>query len=198
MFLKSNAVLILFIISSWTTTINGTLFEFVLENDEIFDACSEKPGNSGFHEVADLSELEIDFDDGSIRVGGSAKMVWQDVQSTDRIDIKAELLKFQRGTWQPTMYSMRLHDFCSKQFDANSVWYKLWTSHIADDDRKCINNYGHVYHHSPFNVDTISEFPNNMEGRHKIVVKMEAFDNMNVKRPKTYCYEIRGEFVKVK
>ncbi|XP_073845980.1 uncharacterized protein [Musca autumnalis] len=151
------------------------------------------PGIHGFDEVVDLS----DFEDGSIRVGGNVKMVWQDVQSTDRIDISVELMKFQRGTWQPTLYSMRLPDFCSRQFDVTSIWYKVWTSHIDENDRKCANIYGHVYHHSPFNVNTIFDFPSNIEGRQKIVVKIEVFAAMNIKR-QTYCYEIRGEFVKVK
>lgn len=125
-------------------------------------------------------------------------------------------MKFQRGTWQPTTWSGRVLNFCSVQYDVKTMWYQTWSSHIPEDERKCLNNYGvgslfqsglfysrcsylqHVYHYRDMDVNTVDEFITNMEGRYKIVIQISAFDEFNVKRPNSICFEIIGEYIKYK
>lgn len=47
-------------------------------------------------------------------------------------------------------------------------------------------------------VNTVDDYITNMEGRHKIVVRISAFDELNNKRPNTICFEVMGEYVKHK
>lgn len=55
-----------------------------------------------------------------------------------------------------------------------------------------------MYHHNTFSIDTTFAFPVNMEGRYKVVVHVEAYDEMNIKRSKIICFQIFGEFIKSK
>jgi len=37
-----------------------------------------------------------------------------------------------------------------------------------------------------------------LRGRHKMVIKLQAFDEKNIPRPNSICVEIRGELLKLK
>lgn len=60
------------------------------------------------------------------------------------------------------------------------------------------NSFQHTYHYRPFKVNTIAQYRHNMEGRHKLVVRAYAYDSDNVRRPNIICFEVKGEYVKVK
>ncbi|XP_073848971.1 uncharacterized protein [Musca autumnalis] len=187
------------VFSSLVTTSYGSRYEFIMDDVEVFGRCADKPKAKAIQDIVDLSEYKIEFNEGYVTASGQMTLRWEGVEATDRIAGNAELYKFQRGTWQPTMISLTEHNFCVRQFDISTIWYKVWGQYIPKNERKCINNYGHVYHFEPFDVETVTEFTNNMEGRHKIVINMYAFDMKNVKRPNTdVCLEIIGEFIKVK
>ncbi|XP_073848402.1 uncharacterized protein [Musca autumnalis] len=181
----------------FTICARATLYEFVPDNDKVFDSCSEIPDNNGIHDIMDMSEINIELLENSIAVNGNCTVVWKGVQPTDRIQLNAEVYKFQRGDWQQTTITFIIADFCPVQFEENSVWYRVWSSHIPQDERKCINNYGHVYHQHAFEIDSTMEFSLQMEGRHKIVVKVQAFDELNNPRENLICVNIFGEFYKI-
>ncbi|XP_073847537.1 uncharacterized protein [Musca autumnalis] len=187
------------LLSSLAAASYGSRFEFVIDNDRIFESCPDIPEANGPFDVVDVSELVYEFNEGYVRIKGQMTFEWEGVEATDRIAGHAEVYRFQRGTWQPTMFSMSINDFCAQQFDETTIWYKVWSHHIPMNERNCINNYGQVYHYEPFDVETVTNFSINMEGRHKIVVNMYAFDQHNVKRPNTdICLQIHGEFIKKK
>ncbi|XP_058983615.1 uncharacterized protein LOC109613956 [Musca domestica] len=177
----------------------GHRFDFIRDSEDIAEDCPNMPDTKGIFDIVDLTGLTIEFNEGYVSCSGEAKMMWEDVEPTDRIAGYGELFKFQRGTWQPTTFFVRVFNFCERQFDNNSIWYDIWTRHIREEHRKCINHYGHVYHYQPFDVETVNDFPTNMEGRHKIVIHLDAYDKQNVKRRNAaVCFQISGEFIKVK
>ncbi|XP_061398837.1 uncharacterized protein LOC133334538 [Musca vetustissima] len=190
------AVLILVSISLVAAV--GTKYEFVFENDEIFDECADMENVHGVHDLFDTSNLQFQFNEGSITISGEVKCLWEGVQPTDRIENRVELLKYVRGAWQPTPFSMFFNNFCDIFYDEKNLYYRLWTKNILEEDRKCFNVYMHVLRHRTFEVDTIIEFPVKMDGQHKLVIHYIAYDENNVKRPIEGCFEIHGEFFKVK
>ncbi|XP_061390625.1 uncharacterized protein LOC133325949 [Musca vetustissima] len=174
-------------------------YEYIVENDAVFDKCPELENNNGIDDLMDMSGVNFEYFEGKIYVTGNASLVWEGVESTDIVTGYGELLKFQRGYWQPTPIYMSTKDFCSIQFNKASVWYQMWTRYIPEDERKCINNYGHIYHYENFNVNTVLEFAYNMEGRYKLLARFQAVDpETKEQRPKEICFQIFGEFVKVK
>lgn len=68
-------------------TAHGTKYEFFLDNDEVFDKCSDIPGSNGIQDLYDMSGLNIDFHEGQISGKGNTTIVWQGVQPSDRIEV---------------------------------------------------------------------------------------------------------------
>ncbi|XP_073813451.1 uncharacterized protein [Musca autumnalis] len=173
-------------------------YEFICDNSEVIDNCWEIPGNNGIHDLFDVSEITWEVEEGRVRASGNTTTVWEGVESTDRIEGRGELYKFQRGAWQVTPLSITVKDFCKSQFDPSSMWYQVWTKYIPENERKCINVYGHKTHYKQVEVDTVFNLPTTMEGRHKLVVEFMAYDQWNKRRPKTICLQVLGEIIKVK
>ncbi|XP_073840858.1 uncharacterized protein [Musca autumnalis] len=183
---------------SLVAVVRASRYEFVFYNQDIFENCPQILGNKALHDLMNMSEITFELFEGYLSVVGNATLVWEGVEPTDRVQGKGELYKFQRGTWQVTPLSMVISDFCKVQFDPKTMWYQHWGQHIPLDERKCINTRGHTYHFEPFNVDTIFDYPMNIEGRHKIIFELMAYDQWNKRRPKTICIQVVGEIIKVK
>ncbi|XP_019893371.2 uncharacterized protein LOC101896941 [Musca domestica] len=181
------------------SSVDGARFEFILDNDRIFDDCTHIPGSKGMDHLLDFKELHMEFQDGRVGIRGNSTNVWEGVKSTDIVQGHGELHKFQRGDWQPTPILMVAMDFCKVQFDPKTDWYQLWTKNVPEHERKCINTYGQVYHYNDFTVDTVFDFPANMEGRYKLVTRFRAMDPVTLQyRPSEICYQVLGEFIKLK
>lgn len=125
----------------WTT---GTIHLFLPEDPEIFSDCDDKSGVLGLDNFVDMSNLNVEIFDESASLEGFVTMIW-DVEPSDRIDFKADLLKSARGGWQPTVFSMIQKDFCRDLFDENGFWFNSWGQFVDEDDRKCINHKGVSY-----------------------------------------------------
>ncbi|XP_061396318.1 uncharacterized protein LOC133331946 [Musca vetustissima] len=124
----------------------------------------------------DMSNLNVEILEDSASLEGYVQMIW-DVEPTDRIDFRADLLKSARGGWQPTVFSMVQKDFCSTLFDEDGFWYKAWGQFVDEDDRKCINHKGVTYHHVPFNLELAVDIEGErISGLHKAVFQFEAYD----------------------
>ncbi|XP_073847357.1 uncharacterized protein [Musca autumnalis] len=174
----------------------ATQYEFVFENDKVFDVCPDEENSKGVYDVFDISTLTFGFNDGSVSVSGDMQVVWEGVEPSDRVESRVELMKLVRGSWQPTAFSLYTKNFCEAMFNEKTLYYQVWSQHILESDRKCITSH-HTIHHRPFVIDTKVNYAINMEGHHKLVVRYTAFDEMDVKRPKAICFEIHGEFFKV-
>ncbi|KAM7343819.1 uncharacterized protein ACRADG_010735 [Cochliomyia hominivorax] len=176
--------------------IRATLFVFLVEDSAIFSDCKNEPDFLGVKDVVDLSDLSVEPLEDSVHLEGSFQMLW-DADPNDRIELKSELFKYERGSWQPTVFTMVLKDFCSTLFEEGDAWYTAWMQYVNEEDRKCINNKGHVYHHEPFNLETVVDVNGeDLSGKHKVVIKVDAYDQEGNKRPNSICLEVLGDIVK--
>ncbi|XP_068146858.1 uncharacterized protein [Drosophila tropicalis] len=184
------------------TIVLATDYELLLEDPDIFSPCTEGvPGSVGIGEIFDLSQIEYNQDSDVIHVSGNATTTW-DIQPTDRIAGSFAIFHNERGNWEPTVFSMSTQDFCSSMYNADSYWYKSWTKHITNKNEvqsKCLNTPGTLLVHEPFDVQlVIYNVRGSAQGRYKVVVTLEAFDEKNMRRETSLCFEIRGEVEKLK
>ncbi|XP_075166860.1 uncharacterized protein LOC142238981 [Haematobia irritans] len=186
------------ILAAVTVCVGAARYQLLFDNEDIFDKCDNGPsGRKGLDEFVDFSELSMEFSDGVIRVSGNCTFVWKDVEPDDYIQESFEVYKFSRGTWQPTVLTYHIKDACANLFEDNSEIYKFWTSHVKEEDRKCFTNYGHVFHHEPFEANLVMDFAGNMEGRYKIICEIIAYDKTRNRRPNSICYAVSGELIKI-
>ncbi|XP_061399609.1 uncharacterized protein LOC133335341 [Musca vetustissima] len=181
------------------TSANGARYEFVADNDQVYEECRDMPGTMGVHGAFDFTDLHMEYRDGSIHVYGNSTNIYKGTQPTDIVQLLGELYKFQQGDWQPTPFTIWVKDFCAVQFNPTTPWYQFWGRHVHKADRKCVNVYGQTYHHDEFTVDIGFDFPINMEGRSKLKVRAWAVDPKTMqRRPNEICFQIVGSFYKVK
>ncbi|XP_016958276.1 uncharacterized protein LOC108030101 [Drosophila biarmipes] len=185
------------------TTCWATDYELMLEDPDIFSTCTEgPPGSISVGEAANFDDFVIEQESDILHLSGSVTVQW-DVQPTDRISARVDLLHFNRGTWEPTIFSIATKDFCSIMYDKNQYWYKYWTRfvlHQHEVAKKCLREPGLVLEHEPFDLRLKLENVHgpNLRGRHKMVIKLQASDENDVPRPNSICTEIRGDLLKLK
>lgn len=71
----------------YIVTVEATLYQLFFDNAEVFDNCPKIPGNNGIHDLFDLTEFSIEYNDGSVVGHGNATCVWEGVEPTDRIEV---------------------------------------------------------------------------------------------------------------
>uniref|UniRef100_A0A1A9W0V7 MD-2-related lipid-recognition domain-containing protein n=1 Tax=Glossina brevipalpis TaxID=37001 RepID=A0A1A9W0V7_9MUSC len=112
------------------------------------------------------------------------------------IDIK----KSSRGNWQQTPFAVKSFDFCKEMRDTTSSVYDVWTKHIIrknNEEIPCLGK-GVIYQHEPCEARIeMNVVGMNMEGRYKVVLIFQAFDEENRAKSKSICIEIPGEIIKV-
>ncbi|XP_075166981.1 uncharacterized protein LOC142239104 [Haematobia irritans] len=188
------SLLVIFIAQSCMADRHKYFFDY----EDLFAPCEDVPSETGdIHDVFDLTNFTMSYHEGDIHITGNVTCVWKDLDPDDRIEIRMQLYKLVRGKWQPTVLSAFIPDFCEDLFNKGSLTNQFWGQHILEEDRECNTNYGHIYRHRPFLVDTEFEFSVNMEGRYNVIITFVAFSKYNVKRPKNMCASVRGEFVKI-
>lgn len=134
-------IFVLLILCDIFSSSHGTIHIFLPEDAGIFSDCDDKPDVLGLDSLFDMSNLEVEILEESASIEGFVEVVW-DVEPTDRVDFRADLLKSARGGWQPTVFSMVQKDFCSTLFQEDGFWYKAWGQFVDEEDRKCINHKG--------------------------------------------------------
>ncbi|XP_041451437.1 uncharacterized protein LOC121405003 [Drosophila obscura] len=178
-------------------------YEFILDKDGLFAPCENYPGNpAGIDALFDMSKFEITLKaESTVQMAGDAVIVWQDVKPSDTVTMFAQVYHYEQGTWQKTMFSASSNNFCKNMFEKNQYWYKFWTQHIINSDevkKTCLNTRGSLLKHESFDQELkVNVNVPNMNGRYKLVLLFEAFDNRNVKRPVSVCTELRGMIQKV-
>lgn len=65
----------------------GGRFEFIFDNDSVFDNCPEIQDNNGLDDAFDLEHLHMEFDEGRITIIGNSTCVWKGIEPTDRIEV---------------------------------------------------------------------------------------------------------------
>lgn len=107
-----------------------------------------------------------------------------------------ELFRFDRGEWMKTLYRLTVRDLCNKLHDEKQHWYSCWSKHIInlnDVKDKCFNP-GTKLVYEPYVVDISFNFDGPpMNGRHKIILRLKAFDTLMRERDTSICVAILGE-----
>ncbi|XP_016978720.1 uncharacterized protein LOC108044274 [Drosophila rhopaloa] len=178
-------------------------YQLTLDDNGIFAPCTNIPGNpSNVEGLFDMSFLKVTNDGSKIKVEGKHTVVWKDVQPGDTIKFLGQVNRLEKGTWQKTMFSTSSNNFCKSMFEKNQQWYQFWTQYISNADEiksKCLNTPGAVFNYAPNYEIELKASLNvpNLEGRYKLAMQFEAFDNRNVKRPVSICSEFRGTLKKL-
>nr|XP_043067622.1 uncharacterized protein LOC108122660 [Drosophila bipectinata] len=153
----------------------------------------------------DFSHFNSTLRPDGMAIEGNLTVVWN-IQPGDRIELTIQLLYMDRGTWQPTVFSINTKDFCKIMYDKRQFWYKFWTKHITNvDDIKdrCLTVPGvctYIIMETYLLVLVASAQSTGplREGRYKTRIIYRAFDPLNFKeRTNPICFEVRGEVFKL-
>ncbi|XP_034652788.1 uncharacterized protein LOC117891426 [Drosophila subobscura] len=194
---------ILFLIHAGLAGVWATDYELLLEDPDIFAKCTEAPPGTIFlRDAINFDKLSVEQEPDTLHISGNATTTW-DLQPNDRIAARFALFHYQRGNWEPTVFSMATQDFCSIMYDKDQYWYKYWTVHITNRnevEQNCIKNAGTTLIHEPFDLRLMLTNIRGatLHGRYKTVISFEAFDEKNAPRGPGVCFEIRGEAEKLK
>ncbi|XP_062126026.1 uncharacterized protein LOC133838812 [Drosophila sulfurigaster albostrigata] len=174
---------------------NTFKYQAIPENEDIFTDCKDQPnGVYGIGHFLDFSEITYETVGQSVIWKGISRSLW-DIKSKDRIQFELRILEYAWGDWQPTLYSMKVPDFCSKMYDTDQYWYKFWLSNLKnleDVKDKCLMP-GTKYENGNCNMTVVFESYLLMYGRYKGEAKFTAFDEFNKPRPIKICFETRFE-----
>lgn len=121
--------------------IQATLFVFLIEDTSIFQDCKNEPDYLAVTKVVDMSNLNVEILDDRVHMEGSFTVNWE-ADPDDRVEFKTELFKYERGSWQPTIFTMVQKDFCKTLFDEGDAWYTAWMQFVEPENQKCINQKG--------------------------------------------------------
>lgn len=121
--------------------IRATLFVFLIEDTSIFQDCKNEPDYLAVTKVVDMSNLNVEILDDRVHMEGSFTVNWE-ADPDDRVEFKTELFKYERGSWQPTIFTMVQKDFCKTLFDEGDAWYTAWMQFVEPENQKCINQKG--------------------------------------------------------
>ncbi|EDX10887.1 uncharacterized protein LOC6738496 [Drosophila simulans] len=179
----------------------GGHFEYVLDDESVFSECFDMPpGYANISGLFDVSTINFEMGPEGVHVDGYLTSSW-DIQPTDRIEGRLNVVHMDRGTWQPTVLNMVSRDFCKTFLDPNQYWYNIFPKHIINRDearQKCLNYKGTVYFMEPYTLQMHFGLGLTLpSGRNRMVFNLVAIDENNVTRPNGICFEIEGDFFKI-
>nr|XP_036673586.1 uncharacterized protein LOC118877727 [Drosophila suzukii] len=192
-------VLLLVMLTIFSHT-GGERYELMVLDEEVFISCRDPdPRTLDVNGLFDLSNFLTSLDADGITVSGNATLKWE-IQQTDRVQVTANVLHLDRGTWMPTVLSINVNDFCKVMYDKNQYWFKYWTQYIINDVKdKCVNVPGTQFEHQTFILSlTASPTGTFPEGRYKAHVMLRAYDSSGTERPTRICFEVQGDLKKVR
>ncbi|KAH8332507.1 hypothetical protein KR074_004464 [Drosophila pseudoananassae] len=179
-------------------------YELVLSDEEIFSECQGM--DAIFKNISymfDFSHFNSTLRPDGMAVEGNLTVVWN-IHPGDRIELAMQLLYMDRGTWQPTVFSINTKDFCKIMYDKRQFWYKFWTKHILNVDvikDRCLTVPGTYIIMDPYLLVLVASTQSTgmlREGRYKTRIIFRAFDPFNSnERTDPVCFEVRGEVFKL-
>ncbi|XP_064535165.1 uncharacterized protein LOC135426101 [Drosophila montana] len=172
------------------------IYNGIVEDADLFSNCVNQPKNTlGFHGLFNLSELHFDTESDPVIISGNSTSIW-DIKPTDIIQVSFEMLRYDRGSWQPTTFAISVPNLCPTMYNENQYWYKAWLKYVTNKNkirRKCLSP-GTKFEYEPFFMDIKMETNvGDMNGRFKLVFQLKAFDEFHRIRPTSICFEIKFE-----
>ncbi|XP_037718209.1 uncharacterized protein LOC119552614 [Drosophila subpulchrella] len=192
-------VLLLVMLTIFTHT-RGERYELLVSDEEIFISCQDPdPGTLDVNGLLDFSELLTSLDADGITISGNVTLKW-DIQQTDRVQVTANVMHLDRGTWMPTVLNIIVNDFCKVMYDKNQYWFQYWTQYVINDVQdKCVNVPGTQLVYETFILSlTASPTGTFPQGRYKAHVMLRAYDSSGTERPTRICFEVQGDVKKVR
>ncbi|KAH8326377.1 hypothetical protein KR067_006064 [Drosophila pandora] len=179
----------------------GYKYQFSFSNYEIFQNCqNQKSMVFGIDRLFDMSEFRISFNKEVLTIGGNLTSIW-DLDAFDRVVFTIDTYKLERGTWQPTIFSVKSYNFCNDMYGKNFYWYTYWTQYITNKNEVkhlCLLP-GTKLKFQEYKVNVIVDIPNvNLNGVYKLQYILQAYDLIGRKRPTSLCFEVRGEYTKIR
>ncbi|KAH8277306.1 hypothetical protein KR026_008861 [Drosophila bipectinata] len=173
-------------------------YDFVLEDEDIFSHCTAYPDHSYLDHGMDLSNLSIKMVESGMSVKGNITVVW-DIEPTDRVQFLLKGEYWDRGSWQPTLFSLFFPDVCKVMYDKHQIWYDGWIKHVTNKNEikdKCVNHKGTVMLLEPYVASfRLSIGTKTPPGRYRYIFVAVAYNLKNVRRPVQICFEIKGQFL---
>nr|XP_016999479.2 uncharacterized protein LOC108058996 [Drosophila takahashii] len=155
-------------------------YQFILEDERIFTKCMEKlPETLDVNGLLNFTSIAFDMSETGVTLSGNATVIW-DIQPTDRVQLAANVLYYERGSWQPTTLNLLVKDFCKVMFDKNQLWYESFSKNIknsAEVKEKCFRVKGTRIIFETYTVNFVfgSGFPLK-NGRYTLRYKFTAHD----------------------
>ncbi|EDV43624.2 uncharacterized protein Dana_GF19949 [Drosophila ananassae] len=154
----------------------------------------------GIDHLFDMSEFRISFNEEVITIGGNLTSIW-DLDAFDRVVFTIDPYKLERGTWQPTIFNIKSNNFCNDMYGKNFYWYTYWTQYITNTNavkHLCLLP-GTKLTFQEYKLNVIVDIPNvNLNGVYKLQYTLQAYDLIGRKRPTSLCFEVRGEYTKIR
>ncbi|XP_033241865.1 uncharacterized protein [Drosophila pseudoobscura] len=181
--------------------VKGVKYEFLIEDEKIFTSCSnQSPGVFGSDGLFDFSEFKATINYDVITIGGNITSKW-DMDPTDLVSFQIALFHYDRGNWLPTIYIITVKDFCKVMYDKNYYWYTYWTNYVInkkDVESRCFMR-GTKLLMEEYKLHLVLNIGSAVfSGLYKAIYTIEAYSALGVRRPTSFCFEVRGEFKKVK
>ncbi|XP_037819213.1 uncharacterized protein LOC119608736 [Lucilia sericata] len=121
------------ILSSINIAYSQNNYEFEFINEGIFSPCENYPNNY-LDQLFDVTNLDIaQTEDGSLILNGYITLK---TTVEKPLPVSFELFKFERGKWQPTVYSMKRGDACTSFFNKAEVWFP-YLENTPAEELKC-------------------------------------------------------------
>ncbi|EDW38889.1 GL13794 [Drosophila persimilis] len=124
---------------------------------------------------------------------------WYELQGYNKFQIA--LFQYDRGNWLPTIYIITVKDFCKVMYDKNYYWYTYWTKYVInkkDVESRCFM-LGTKLLMEEYKLHLVLNIGSAVfSGLYKAIYTIEAYSALGVRRPTSFCFEVRGEFKKVK
>ncbi|BFF92378.1 uncharacterized protein DMAD_10452 [Drosophila madeirensis] len=181
--------------------VKGVKYEFLIDDEEIFNTCpNQRPGVLGSHGLFDLSEFKTVITDDVLTLGGNLTAVW-DMDHTDFVSFQITMYQNDRGIWRPTIYSINVKDFCSVMYNKNFYWYTYWTQYVINkeevENRCFMRGTKLLFEEYPLHL-VLNIGNAKFSGLYKAQYLIEAYSRIGIRRPISFCFEVRAEFRKVK
>ncbi|KAH8383914.1 hypothetical protein KR009_011291, partial [Drosophila setifemur] len=180
---------------------NAGNYEFLPANEKFFSDCPDHPPSSrNISGLFDLTNITFSLSAEGLTIGGNTTSAW-DIQQEDRVELELNTFFLERGTWQPTVFTLTSKDFCSVMYDERQYWYKYWSKYIKNAEEvkdRCLNVLGTKLFMETYvmNMHLSSRGPIR-DGFYKYRLTFRAFDSSGVERPTYICFEFIGDLFKI-